>query len=94
MAKDLKYIRKKKHKYGYSFLVDIPYLDENNKQKHLSKNIRISDFGDEKIALAQAQKFRNEMLQQIHDRRIQYTYPTVRSLYERKWALIPLAANT
>ena len=94
MAKDLKYIRKKKNKYGNSFLVDIPYFDENNKQKHISKNIKIMDYGDEKTALAQAQKFRNEMLQQIRDRRIQMAYPTVRSLYERKWALIPLAANT
>lgn len=62
MAKDMKYIRKRKRKYGYAFLIDIPFTDENGVVKHFTETVKLPDFPNEKSALLAAQKIRNDVL--------------------------------
>ena len=94
MAKDMKYIRKRKRKYGDSFLVDIPFLNENGEQKHFTQTVKIIDYGDEKTALIAAQRFRNEVLHDIQTGKLKRSYPTIKMLYQTKWQLMPLSITT
>lgn len=95
MAKDIKYIRKRKRKYGCAFLVDIPYVDEDGNKKHFTETVRLIDFrGDEKAALTHAKKVRNEALLDIESGKLRRIYPTVKTLYSEKWNLIPLSLST
>lgn len=94
MAKDLKYIRKRKRKYGYAFLIEIPYKDEDGNQKRYTETIKILDYGDEKTALYAAQRIRNEALHQIQTGKLKTLYPSIKSLYKAKWQLIPLSLAT
>ena len=48
MAKDTKYIRKRKRKYGSAYLVDIPYVDENGVQKHYTATVKIPEYPNKK----------------------------------------------
>ena len=95
MAKDMKYIRKRKRKYGCAFLVDIPFHDETGNQKHFVKTVRIVDFnGDEKLALQYARRVRDNALHDVESGRLKRRYPTIKFLYQQKWQLIPLSINT
>ena len=95
MAKDTKYIRKRKRKYGYAFLIDIPFVDEEGTNRHFTETIKIIEFdGNEKAALLYAQKVRNDALQNIESGKLKRRYPTVKFLYRRKWDLIPLSITT
>lgn len=94
MAKDLKYIRKRKRKYGYAFLIEIPYKDEDGNQKRYTNTIKILDYGDEKTALFAAQRMRNEALQQIQSGKLKTIYPSIKLLYTAKWKLLPLSLAT
>lgn len=94
MAKDLKYIRKRKRTYGYAFLVDIPFEDETGEKKHFTKTVKIEDYGSETAALIVAQRLRNDALADIRSGKLRTKFPTVRSLYERKFVLMPLAVST
>lgn len=94
MAKDKKYIRKRKRKYGDAFLVDIPYVDENGVSKHFTETVRVIDYETEKAALLSAQKIRNDALQEIQTGRLKKAFPTLKMLYQKKWSLLPLSVNT
>ena len=94
MAKDLKYIRKRKRKYGFAYLVDIPFSDELGNSKHFTRTVKISDYGSDAAALTVAQRIRNEALADIQSGKIKIAFPTVRSLYESKFKLMPLASST
>lgn len=94
MAKDLKYIRKRKRTYGYSFLVDIPFESETGEKKHFTKTVRIDEYGSESAALLAAQRFRNNALADIRTGKLKIQFPIVQSLYERKFVLMPLAVST
>ena len=94
MAKDLKYIRKRKRKYGTAFLIEIPYKDEEGTQKRYTATVKVFDYGDEKTALIAAQRLRNEALHQIQTGKMKTLYPTIKSLYKAKWDLIPLSLAT
>ena len=65
MAKDTKYIRKRKRKYGTAYLIEIPYKDEEGAQKRYTATVKVLDFGDEKTAMIAAQRIRNEALNDI-----------------------------
>lgn len=94
MAKDMKYIRKRKRKYGYAFLIDIPYTDENGTLKHFTETVKVPEFSHEKSALLAAQKIRNDALVEIQSGRLKRSLPTVNNLYKRKWDLLPMSINT
>lgn len=94
MAKDMKYIRKRKRKYGFAFLIDIPFTDENGVVKHFTETVKLPDFPNEKSALLAAQKIRNDALIEIQSGRLKRSLPTVSSLYKRKWDLLPMSINT
>ena len=94
MAKDLKYIRKRKRKYGTAFLIEIPYKDEEGTQKRFTDTVKVIDYGDEKTALIAAQRIRNEALNDIQSGKLKRSFPTVKSLYRQKWELMPLSINT
>ena len=95
MVKDLKYIRKRKRKYGFAFLVDIPFADEEGQQKHFTETVRIVDFnGDEKIALQYARRVRDSALRDIESGKLKRRYPKVKTLYSQKWQLMPMSVNT
>ena len=94
MAKDLKYIRKRKRKYGTAFLIEIPYKDEEGTQKRFTDTVKVIDYGDEKIALIAAQRIRNDALNDIQSGKLKRSFPTVRFLYKQKWELMPLSINT
>lgn len=94
MAKDLKYIRKRKRKYGTAFLIEIPYKDEEGTQKRYTATVKVLDYGDEKTALIAAQRLRNEALNDIQSGKLKRSFPTVKSLYRQKWELMPLSINT
>ena len=51
MAKDTKYIRKRKRKYGYAFLIDIPFVDEEGTNRHFTETIKIIEFDGKKKPL-------------------------------------------
>ena len=92
--KDLKYIRKRKQKYGSSYVVDIKYTDDSGETKHFSQTLRSVDYGSEKNALIMAQKVRNDVLNQIRTGALRKSFPTVRNLYLRKWDILPLSIKT
>ena len=94
MAKDLKYIRKRKRTYGYAYLVDIPYNDDSGTLKHFTATFKVIDYGSDQTALIMAQKARNEALLDIQSGKIRTTFPTVNFLYENKFRLMPLASST
>lgn len=94
MAKDLKYIRKRKRKYGTAFLIEIPYKDEEGNQKRFTDTVKVLDYGDEKTALIAAQRIRNEALSDIQSGKLKRSFPTIKSLYRQKWELMPLSINT
>lgn len=94
MAKDLKYIRKRKRKYGTAFLIEIPYKDEEGTQKRFTDTVKVIDYGDEKTALIAAQRIRNDALNDIQSGKLKRSFPTVRFLYKQKWELMPLSINT
>lgn len=94
MAKDTKYIRKRKRKYGYAFLIEIPFQDENGDARRFTETVRVIDFGTEKSALLAAQKIRNDALHDIQSGKLRRSFPTVGNLYRRKWQLMPLSVNT
>lgn len=94
MAKDFKYIRKRKRKYGYAFLVDIPFVDETGSKKHFTQTVKVSEYGSEAAALVAAQRFRNEALKDLQAGKLKTVYPSVRDLYEKKFLLMPLAIST
>lgn len=95
MAKDLKYIRKRKRKYGSAFLVDIPFVDEAGQPKHFTETVRVVDFkGDEKLASLYARRVRDSALHDIESGKLKRRYPTVKSLYAQKWQLLPLSVTT
>lgn len=94
MARDLKYIRKRKRKYGTAFLIEIPYKDEEGAQKRFTATVKAVDYGDEKTALIAAQRLRNEALNDIQSGKLKRSYPTIKSLYKQKWELMPLSINT
>lgn len=94
MAKDTKYIRKRKRKYGTAFLIEIPYKDEEGAQKRYTATVKVLDYGDEKTALIAAQRIRNEALNDIQSGKLKRSFPTVKSLYHQKWELMPLSINT
>ena len=94
MAKDLKYIRKRKRKYGTAFLIEIPYKDEEGTQKRFTATVKVLDYGDEKTALIAAQRLRNDALNDIQSGKLKRSFPTIKSLYRQKWELMPLSINT
>lgn len=94
MAKDTKYIRKRKRKYGTAFLIEIPYKDEEGTQKRYTATVKVLDYGDDKTALIAAQRIRNEALNDIQSGKLKRSFPTVKSLYRQKWELMPLSINT
>lgn len=94
MAKDLKYIRKRKRKYGTAFLIEIPYKDEEGTQKRFTDTVKVLDYGDEKTAIIAAQRIRNEALNDIQSGKLKRSFPTIKSLYRQKWELMPLSINT
>lgn len=94
MAKDLKYIRKRKRKYGTAFLIEIPYKGEEGTQKRFTATVKVLDYGDEKTALIAAQRLRNEALNDIQSGKLKRSFPTIKSLYRQKWELMPLSINT
>jgi integrase len=94
MAKDTKYIRKRKRKYGTAFLIEIPYKDEEGTQKRYTATVKVLDYGDEKTALIAAQRIRNEALNDIQSGKLKRSFPTIKSLYRQKWELMPLSINT
>lgn len=94
MAKDTKYIRKRKRKYGTSYLIEIPYKDEEGAQKRYTATVKAIDYGDEKTALIAAKRIRNEALNDIQSGKLKRSFPTIKSLYRQKWELMPLSINT
>lgn len=94
MAKDTKYIRKRKRKYGTAFLIEIPYKNEEGTQKRYTATVKVLDYGDEKTALIAAQRIRNEALNDIQSGKLKRSFPTIKSLYRQKWELMPLSINT
>ena len=94
MAKDTKYIRKRKRKYGAAYLVDIPYKDENGESKHFTQTVKVAEFGSDQKALLAAQKIRNDALQDIAAGKFRTVFPTVGYLYNRKFDLMPMAIST
>lgn len=94
MAKDTKYIRKRKRKYGISYLIEIPYRAEDGAQKRFTATVKAIDYGDEKTALIAAKRIRNEALNDIQSGRLKRSFPTIKSLYHQKWELMPLSINT
>lgn len=94
MAKDLKYIRKRKRKYGTSFLIEIPYKDETGTSKRFTDTVRVIDYGDEKTALIAAQRIRNNALHDIQTGKLRTSFPTVKYLYHAKWELMPLSMKS
>lgn len=92
--KDTKYIRKRKRKYGFAFLVDIPYVDDNGNQKHFTETIRVIDFPTEKAALSAAQKIRNDALSDINTGRLRQSIPSVRNIYRLSWEVLPLSLKS
>ena len=94
MAKNMKYIRKRKRKYGFAFLIDIPFTDENGVVKHFAETVKLPDFPNEKSALLAAQKIRNDALIGIQSGKLKRSLPTVNNLYKRKWDLLPMSINT
>lgn len=92
--KDTKYIRKRKRKYGFAFLVDIPYVDDNGNQKHFTETIRVIDFPTEKAALSSAQKIRNDALADINSGKLRQSVPSVRNIYRQRWNVLPLSVKT
>lgn len=94
MAKDTKYIRKRKRKYGTSYLIEIPYKDELGAQKRYTATVKAIDYGDEKTALIAAKRIRNEALNDIQSGKLKRSFPTIKSLYRQKWELMPLSINT
>lgn len=94
MAKDLKYIRKRKRKYGTAFLIEIPYKDEEGTQKRFTDTVKVIDYGDEKTALIAAQRIRNKALNDINTGKLKTLYPSIKMLYKAKWELIPLSLAT
>lgn len=94
MAKDMKYIRKRKRKYGSAFIVDIPYKDSDGNPKHFTETVKVREHVTEAAALLYAQRVRNEALQGISAGKLRKVFPTVGSLYEKKFDLMPLAIST
>lgn len=92
--KDLKYIRKRKRKYGDAFLIDIPYTAETGELKHWTRTVKVIDYGDEKTALIAAQKLRNDALNDINSGKLRRSYPTLKMLYEAKWEILSLTVKT
>ena len=95
MAKDTKYIRKRKRKYGTAFLVEIPYTDSAGLPQRFTKTVRVVDFlGNEKSAFQHAQKVRNDALHDIASGKLRRSYPTVAFLYQQKFVLLPMSIRT
>ena len=94
MSKDTKYIRKRKRKYGYAYLIEIPYTDETGAPKRFTETIKVIDYGSEQAAFLAAKKIRNDALIDIQSGRLRRSFPTVSNLYQRKWQLMPLSVNT
>lgn len=94
MSKDTKYIRKRRRKYGYAFLIEIPFQDENGNARRFTETVKVVDYGSEKTALLAAQKIRNDALHDIQSGKLRRSFPTVGNLYRRKWQLMPLSVNT
>lgn len=92
--KDTKYIRKRKRKYGFAFLIDIPYKDDNGNQKHFAETVRVIDFPTEKAALSSAQKIRNDALADINSGKLRQSVPSVRNIYRQRWNVLPLSVKT
>ena len=92
--KDLKYIRKRKRKYGDAFLIDIPYNIDTGELKHWTRTVKVIDYGDEKTALIAAQKLRNDALNDINSGKLRRSYPTLKMLYEAKWEILSLTVKT
>ena len=94
MAKDTKYIRKRKRKYGFSYLIEIPYTDNNGTHKRFTETVKSTDYPSATSALLAAQKIRNDALHDIHSGKLSQSFPTVKNLYIRKWQLMPLSVKT
>lgn len=94
MAKDTKYIRKRKRSYGYAYLIEIPFTDEAGNLRRFTETVKVIDYGSEKSALLAAQKIRNDALLDIQSGKLRRSFPTVANLYRRKWELMPLSINT
>lgn len=94
MAKDMKYIRKRKRKYGFAFIVDIPYKDNDGTPKHFTETVKVRDHDTEAAALLFAQQVRNDALQGISAGTLRKVFPTVGALYKKKFDLMPLAIST
>lgn len=94
MARDTKYIRKRKRSYGFSYLVEIPYTDEAGRLRRFTETVRVIDYGSDSAALLAAQKIRNDALHDIQSGKMRRSFPTVANLYRRKWELMPLSVNT
>lgn len=92
--KDTKYIRKRKRKYGTAFLVEIPYTDDSGHSVRFTETIRVIDYPSEKAALNAAQKVRNDALIGIQTGRLRQRIPTVRSIYEKRWTVLPLSIKS
>lgn len=94
MAKDTKYIRKRKRSYGFAYLVEIPYVDDTGHSRRYTATLRVIDYPSDSAALRAAQKLRNDALLDIQSGRLRRSLPTVKRLYERKWSVMPLSVNT
>ena len=94
MAKDTKYIRRRKRSYGYAYLIEIPFTDETGSLRRFTETVKVIDYGSEKSALLAAQQIRNNALIDIQSGKLRRSFPTVANLYRRKWELMPLSINT
>lgn len=92
--KDKKYIRIRKRKYGLALLVDIPFVDDSGTTQHYSRTIKVIDFPSEKAAWSAARKIRDDALHDIESGKLRKKIPTVKTIYEQRWLVLPLSLKS
>lgn len=92
--KDMRYIRRRLRKNGISYLIEIPYTNQDGTKARFTKTISVNGFETENQALTYAFQVRNQVLTEIQSGRMKTRYPTVKALYKAKFDLLPLSIET
>jgi integrase len=92
--KDMRYIRRRLRKNGVVYLIEIPYTNLDGTKTRFTQTIQTNGFESENQALTYAFQVRNQALTEIQSGKLKTVFPTIKTLYTRKYDLLPLSVET
>lgn len=89
-----KYIRERPGKKYTTYQIDVPYTDELGERQHYTESVRSCDYPNKAAALTAARLLRDRALRDMQLGSFRRQYPTVGSLFEKKFDVLPRSVKT